>query len=129
MYLSGGYPLSGLELRDLASKHGLDPDAECLGHTVDRELRRRGVKAELETHTNPDGRTSWYYLLVGWKPLPDVAKADLVKPPEETERDRALKEELGIRSEFVPLLRLGRSYDTDEFVSRMGGDKGLIPHY
>jgi len=129
MYLSGGYPLTKPELERLAGKHGLDPNSEFLGYEVDRQLRERGVRAELTTQTNPDGETCWYYLSVAYKPLPDIAKASLVKPLEETEKHRVLKNELGVSSKFESHLHLGRSNPIDEFVPRLGGDESLVPRH
>jgi hypothetical protein len=108
MLLLLGYPLSRKQLSDVATRNGIEHKPEDAVLAASAAVRRAGV-GRLRVCIDSGDFEGWYFLIVESRPLPDIIPADSRPSAGETERCRAVKERLGITSDFVCYLGAGCS--------------------
>jgi len=102
-----GYPLSGDELREVVNRFEPQPedaDSFLLYQAAERLLRARRTKARIEFCVPRDDKTKHYILAVHqlyYAPYSDYTR---IKVPDEKDEYKRIKEEAGIKSEYVRLV-------------------------
>ena len=108
MLLLLGYPLSRKQLSAIATLNGVEHTHDNAVIAASAAVRRAGV-GRLRVCIGDSDDRGWYFLIIESRPLPDIIPAGSRPPVPETDRCKAVKERLGITSDFICYLGAGCS--------------------